>query len=193
MIKTDTITEPPAARRRTPRPQRLLFLAGAVAPLSVYVFFFATHPEALKKILAETTFAFAMIVCLLHLAVAAMCGAWALFCESKTYKTAFSAGLALPAIIISGGGSLTPAVTKAFAEPETRVAFNGPFVPLASVAELSTFGRALSFVFNPVGVVIAVETSDLRKKNAVLQTQIDQMKLDAQKAVTSQRGAGISR
>jgi len=156
--------------------QRTLFLLGAVAPLSMYVVFYATHAQALitqlKEFYSESGLLGICVTAVLFLGVAALCGGWALWCDSKTCKAAFSAGLGLPALILSGSGAFGPAANSAWFRPTSPVqlASLAP-VPMFAAAEPGVLSKAFGLVFNPVGTVVRGQTAALEQRTVTLQQQ----------------------
>lgn len=170
-----------------------LYGMGAAAPLSVYVVFYASHAQELlsqvRALYASEGFLGLGVVAVLFSLLAAMCGGWALFCESRTYKAAFSAGLGLPALILGGSGSFAPRAEKHTALlPETRPAtLAAGFYPMLAATDGGVFGKALALVFNPVGLVLETretqredEASAFRQQNAALADQAAKLKSDNQ-------------
>jgi len=140
------------------------------------VVFYATHARALiteVRDFYETSGLLGFgVVAVLFLGVASLSGGWALWCESKTYKAAFSAGLGLPALILSGSGAFAPAVRSAFVQPTHPIQVASlSYVPMLAAAEPGVLSRAFSLVFNPVGTVVQSQTAALEQKTEKLQQE----------------------
>lgn len=160
----------PAEPRHNPR-KPLLFLCGAIAPLVIYSVYYFFNLDALQSQIEKFSGGGSLLVVMIVLVVvgvSAFCGFWALICDSRSPKAAFTTGLGFPGMVMGlSGFAAAPSGPLPPGPPEaTQDASLVPYVTTVAAAESNAFVRALKIVFNPVGTVVEARTDEVAEAKA---------------------------
>ena len=137
-----------------------IFLTGAFACLGIYSVFYLKSHAVVHGFVGKYHTTGVLFAGVALLVVASMSGGWAIFSESKSFKTAFLAGLGFPGLLFGaslgfGSGDATLKQQSSTSQAEFKRASLLPTFAAISTGVPDAAVQGFRLVFNPVGVLVS--------------------------------------